>query len=363
MRPTVAVVVEHAWHRVPGGTGTATDATIDAIVARGDVDLIGHAAAHRSQPPTPTRIRTHRSFLPRPVLYEAWHRLGWPHTGADADVIWAPAMAVPPAAKPLVVTVHDLDFLEHPERLSRRGAGFFPRAWQAALSRAQRLVVPSNSVATKMVERSVDPERIEVVPWGVDSAPASPAARRRVTDHFGLPDRFVLWVGTAEPRKNLAGLVAAMQAPELADVPLVVAGPEGWGVDRAAVVSPLRERVRVLGLLDRADLLAVYALATVFAFPSFDEGFGLPVLEAMAQGTSVVTSRGTATEEAAGGAAELVDPHDTGSIAQAIARLLGDEHRRSELAAAGRTRAATATWDRTADGYVSIFHELAGGRR
>lgn len=338
------------------------NATIDAIVAGGHVDLTGHAAAHRVAPPTPIGIPVRHSLLPRPILYDAWHRLGRPRTGVDADVIWAPAMVVPPTGKPLVVTVHDLDFLQHPERLSRRGRRFFPRAWRAAVERADRIVVPSNTVASAVVEQSIDPSMVDVVPWGVDSAPATAEACRSVVSRHGLPSRFVLWVGTAEPRKNLAGLVAAMQAPALADVPLVIAGPDGWGVDRDAVVAPLGRRARVLGPLERAELLAVYALATVFAFPSFDEGFGLPVLEAMAQGVPVVTSRGTATEEAAGGAADLVDPHDVESIAQAIAHLLDDSDRRSKLIEAGRARVAEATWERTADGYVRVFRQLAGGR-
>lgn len=288
--------------------------------------------------------------------------MGRPRTGANADVIWAPAMAVPPPSAPLVVTVHDLDFLEHPERLSRRGRRFFPRAWQAAVERADRIVVPSHTVAAAVADRSVDPDRIDVVPWGVDPEPATAEARRSVMARHELPPRFVLWVGTAEPRKNLAGLVAAMQEPALSDVPLVIAGPEGWGLDRNAIVAPLGDRARVLGMLERADLLAVYALATVFAFPSFDEGFGLPVLEAMAQGVPVVTSRGTATEEAAGGAAELVDPHDIASMAQSIARLLDDADRRTELIDSGRERVAEATWQRTADGYLVIFRELCEGR-
>lgn len=363
MRPSVAVVVEHAWHRVPGGTGTAVDASISAMVARGDVELIGHAAAHRSPPPTEIGIPAHRSVLPRPLLYEAWHRLGWPPLRSACDVIWAPAMAVPPADRPLVVTVHDLDFLEHPDRLSSRGKRFFPRAWRAAVERADRLVVPSRTVRAKMIERSVDPDRIQVVPWGVDSGMPTPDEQQRVRRQLGLPERFVLWVGTAEPRKNLDGLVAAMQTPELSSLPLVVVGPEGWGVDRSAVVAPLGRRAIVVGLLDRADLLAVYAQATVFAFPSFDEGFGLPVLEAMARGAPVVTSRGTATEEAAGGAAVLIDPHDTDSMAGEIAALVDDDARREELAALGRARAREATWDHTAAGYVSIFRQLAGVER
>ena len=269
-------------------------------------------------------------------------------------------MAVPPKSKPLVVTVHDIDFLEHPERLSRRGASFFPKAWSVAVTRADRIAVPSEVVAAKVVAHGVDRERVEVIPWGVDQHVVESRAVDEVAHRLGLPDRFVLWVGTAEPRKNLPGLVDAMNTSALAGVPLVIAGPEGWGVDRAATLAPLGQRAIVVGHLDRADLLAVYALATVFAYPSFDEGFGLPVLEAMVQGTPVVTSANTATQEVAGGAAMIVDPLDTDALASAIAELLEDDDARLAAATSGRARAAEMTWARAAGRYVDVFDQLAG---
>lgn len=349
----VAVVVEHAWHRVPGGTGTAVDATIQALLEDESVALTGYAAAHRTS--ADVAIPTSNHWLPRPLLYESWHRLGWPRSGSSADVIWAPAMAVPPHSKPMVVTVHDVDFLEHPERLSRRGASFFPRAWQAALDRADVMAVPSDVVRHAVVQHGADPAKVEVVPWGVDNRPADPERVVQMRERLSTSGPFVLWVGTAEPRKNLAGLVAAMQP---LTTPLVVVGPDGWGVDLADTLAPLGERAIRLGRLDRAELDAVYALATVFAFPSFDEGFGLPILEAMAQGTAVVTSRGTATEEVAGGAALLVDPHDIDSIRSGIVRALDDQNERNMLETSGLARAAQAGWARTANGYRTLFHQL-----
>lgn len=353
---TVGVVVEHAWHRIPGGTGRAVDATLGALRAHTTLDLRGIAAAHRS--PADLVVPTTKHRLPRPLLYEAWHRLGWPRSGADADVIWAPAMAVPPHSRPTVVTVHDVDFLDHPERLSRRGASFFPRAWRAAVDRADIMAVPSEVVGSAVVAHGADPSRVEVVPWGVEVRPATPASTERIQRRLGSSEPFVLWVGTAEPRKNLLGLIEAMAT---LDAPLVVVGPQGWGVDLDTALTKLGNRAIRLGQLDRADLDAVYALATVFAFPSFDEGFGLPVLEAMAQGTAVVTSRGTATEEVAGGAALLVDPHDVNDISSGIASLLGDTQRRSELERAGAARASEASWALTALGYQNLFERVASG--
>jgi len=328
---------------------------MQALVGHGGLTLSGIAAAHRS--PADVAIETTNHWLPRPLMYESWHRLGWPRSGSHADVIWAPAMAVPPRSRPTVVTVHDVDFLEHPERLSRRGASFFPRAWEAALERADVMAVPSAVVKRAVLEHGADAAKVVVVPWGVDVRPAETERLEAMSARLGIAGPFVLWVGTAEPRKNLKGLVAGMLT---LDVPLVVVGPDGWGVDLDDVLAPLGDRAIRLGRLDRADLDAVYALATVFVFPSFDEGFGLPVLEAMAQGTAVVTSRGTATEEVAGGAAILVDPHDVESIRAGIGSALEDPARRAGLETAGSHRAADATWQRTADGYRSIFERLGG---
>lgn len=355
----VAVVAEHPWHRVPGGTATAVDATLEALTpVAPDITFTGLAARHRT--PRPTPIPTTHSRLPRPLLYEGWHRLARPRSGRGADVIWAPAMAVPPRTAPLVVTVHDVDFLDHPDRLSRRGRSFFPRAWQAALERADRIVVPSEVVRSAAEQHGASSDRLVVVPWGVDAEMVEPEQAAEVRRRLALPERFVLWVGTAEPRKNLPRLVAAMRG---IDAPLVIAGPAGWVVDLDETLAPLGDRVIRLGRLDRADLDAVYALATVFAFPSLDEGFGLPVLEAMAQGTPVVTSAGTATEEVAGGAAVLVDPAETDTIAAAIASLLDDDARRSERTEAGRRRAEACSWSATATAYATEFRRLAGAAR
>ena len=145
-------------------------------------------------------------------------------------------------------------------------------------------------------------------------------------ERFGLPDRFVLFVGTLEPRKNLRRLAEA--TGKLGE-PLVVAGPEGWGDATVGIDGD----VRFLGFVPSAELPALYAAATVFAYPSESEGFGLPVVEAMVQGAPVVTSAGTSTEEAAGGAAVLVDPFDVDSIADG---LVDAERRSAELSAAGR---------------------------
>ncbi len=352
----VAVVVEQYWHRVPGGTVRAAHEILRELDRFDRFELRGVAAAHPQAPPDESPfvpVVHHR--IPRPILYEGWQRFGRPRIPFPADLIWAPAMVVPPHTAPTVVTIHDVDFLEHPERLSRRGRSFFPRAWEVSLERADRIICSSADTAAAVIRHGAPASIVRTVPLGVDLTRAPESDIDAVKARFGLPDKFVLWVGTIEPRKNLGGLVEAL-APT--DLPLVVVGPDGWLLDDRDLLAPLGDRAFRLGTVSQRDLRALYAGATIFAFPSLAEGFGLPVLEAMAQGTAVVTSRGTATEETAGGAAALVDPNDSDGIRQAIESIWNDSQHRSDLEANGLRRASEASWSSTAVGYRNVFEEL-----
>jgi glycosyltransferase involved in cell wall biosynthesis len=194
-------------------------------------------------------------------------------------------------------------------------------------------------------------DRLRLVPLGVETERAAPGEVTRVRAEYGLPEQYLLFVGTLEPRKNLRGLVAALQhLPE--PLPLVVAGAAGWGDTGVEAAHD----VRFLGFVPADDLGPLYAGATVFCYPSEREGYGLPVLEAMAQGIPVVTSRGTATEETAGNAAVLVDPLDEADIARGI-----DEarHRHNELSAKGLARAQRRSWATTASLTAVAYRELA----
>jgi glycosyltransferase involved in cell wall biosynthesis len=358
----VAATLEQCWHRVPGGTGRATVAVAAALAGRPGIEVVGVAAWHpRARPALepPVPVRHHR--LPRRLLYEGWHRAGWPRASGRTgpiDVIWAGAMAVPPAEVPVVATVHDLAFLEHPEWSTNRGLAFFRRSWDVTLARATVVVVPSATTADACVRHGLDPGRIVVVPWGVDQCPVGADAVARVRRSRRLPERFVLWVGTAEPRKNLPGLVAALAGTDLA---LVVVGPAGWRMEPDEVLAPLGSRVLALGALADDELRAVYAAACVFALPSHAEGFGLPVLEAMVQGTPVVTSARTGTADAAGDAAVLVDAGDPAELRAALVRLVADDAARARLGAQGRERARAFTWEAAAEGYERAFRRAVAG--
>ena len=274
------------------------------------------------------------------------------------DVVHATGGVVPPPGRAaLVVTVHDLAFLHRPEHFSRHGVAFMTRGFDLARTGADVILVPSQVTADDCVAHGVDADRLVVVPWGVTPVSVTEADRARVRAAHGLPDSFVLWVGSAEPRKNLHSLVEAVRRVD-GDVPLVLAGPEGWGIDLDEIVAPTH--VRHIGEVLAADLPVLFDLATVFALPSLLEGFGMPVLEAMAQGTAVVTSAGTSTEEIVGDDGVVVDPADIDALSAAIGGLLADDVRRAQVAAAGRRRAAAMTWDRTAELTEAAYERVCG---
>jgi glycosyltransferase involved in cell wall biosynthesis len=361
----VAVTLEQCWHDVPGGTAQAALESIRALQAHGHVELVGVSARHARNPapawtpPVPVRPLP----LPRLALYEAWHHLRWPpveRATGPVDVIHATGMAVPPPTAPLVVTVHDLAFLREPSQFTRRGVSFFRRAIDLALQDATLVIAPSEATLQECRAHGFDPERLRLVPWGIDPHRATPEAVADAQARFDLGERYVLWTGTIEPRKNLPTLLDAFAALGRPDVRLVLAGPQGWNEDLEARLAPLGDRVRAVGFVAPADLRALYAGAEVFCFPSLQEGFGLPVLEAMAQGTPVVTSAGTATEEVVADAGLIVDPLDTEALVERLGDLLDDPRHRRELGEAGRQRAlATYSWKATADALGAVYAEAA----
>lgn len=300
--------------------------------------------------------------LARPWLYETWTRANWPKvesvTGA-IDVVHATGLVPAATSAPLVVTLHDVAFVHSPEKFSRHGVRVMRRSLDVMRRRAARVICSSRATIADCVELGFPPEQLAHVPLGVRSHRATPAEVDSVRRRLDLPERFVLFVGTIEPRKNLVRLAAAVAqlnagatSGARSPMPLLVAGADGWGE-----VNVENDDVRFVGFVDERDLPGLYAAATVFAYPSESEGFGLPVLEAMSQGTPVVTSRGTSTEEVAGGAAELVDPFDVAAIARGIDRATADA---PALTVRGLVRAAEMTWRATADRTIEIYREIVG---
>ena len=361
----VAVTLEQCWHAVPGGTARAALESVRALVAHSSLDLVGVSARHGAPPPVAWAppIPVEALPLPRLALYESWHWLRRPaveRATGPVDVIHATGMAVPPPSAPLVVTVHDLAFLRNPGQFTRRGVSFFRRALELTRRDATLVMCPSQATLDDCARNGFDPTRLRLVPWGIDPQPADASAVAGVRARFGITGRYVLWTGTIEPRKNLPTLLAAFERLGRTDVQLVLAGPQGWNEDLGTHLARLGDRVHSVGFVDPDALRALYAGADVFCFPSLEEGFGLPVLEAMAQGTAVVTSSGTATAEVAGEAGVLVDPLDVDALTGALARLLDDDPERQRLAGAGRTRAAGHfSWSRTAIALEGVLTEAA----
>lgn len=362
----VALTLEQCWHRVPGGTATSVLGLAAALAERPDVEVVGVAARHAS-PPDPAvipPIAMQHLRLPRLALYEAWHAVRRPVIEAatgPVDVVHATAVAVPGTRAPLVVTVHDLAFRTDPGHVTRHGLRFFTRATELTRRHARLVLVPSEATAHECEAAGIGRDRLRVVPWGITPVPVSLDQVDGVRRRHRLDRPYVLFCGTVEPRKNLPRLVEAVRRLDDPDVELVMVGPEGWNEDLAALLARLPGRARSLGFVPGAELAALYAGADAVAYPSLREGFGLPVLEAMAQGAPVVTSTGTATEEVAGDAAVLVDPSSIEAIADGLDRVLSDRAGAVELGARARARAASYTWTRTAELTVAAYREAQEG--
>ncbi len=365
----VAFTLEQCWHRVPGGTAVAALELARALAGRPDVELVGVAARHREEPPEQWQppIAVSQLAMPRVVLYESWHYLRRPRVESATgpiDVIHATGMAMPPPSRPVVLTVHDLSYLDYPELFSRQGLRFFNRALDLARKDAALILCSSLATLARCREAGLEESRLRHVPLGVRVTRATSEDVARVREAYDLAERIILWTGTIEPRKNLPALIRAFSLLDT-DAELVLVGPRGWNETLDAHVGDLptavRERVRLLGWVPQVDLDALYAAASLMCFPSLLEGFGFPVVEAMGQGTPVVTSLGTSTEElAAGGAGLLVDPRRPSEIAEAMGNILDDAALASQLSAAGLQRASEYTWERTADLVSAAYAEVAG---
>jgi glycosyltransferase involved in cell wall biosynthesis len=288
-----------------------------------------------------------RQRLGAPVLYHEMNTIARPFAGVT------------------VVTVHDLSFRADPHLHPPARVAWMERRLPGTLRQARRFVAVSDFTKAEMVARlGVAAARIDVVPLGLsaDFHPVDAAAAAPVLAHFGLVDRgYVLAVSTLEPRKNFDRLLAAhglLPTPLRMRFPLVIAGGRGWGntLDMAATARHVADgTLRLPGYVGDDDLAPLYARAAVVAYPSLYEGFGLPVLEAMACGTPLVVSNDSAVAETAGDAALLVDPRDPAAIAEGLRRVLEDAALADELRTRGLARAAGFTWDRMADGLVQSW--------
>jgi len=310
------------------GTARYLKSLLRELGRRGDVDVstLSFGRADRL------------STLARDAL---WYPFGLARRRA-ADVLHCPTYRGPlRPALPLVVTVHDLAVFRHPDAFNRWTRTYSPRVVPRVLSAARRIIAVSEFTRRELVELlRVPDDKIRVVPNGIDD--------EFTRDGPAAEGEYVLAVGTLEPRKNLERLVEAARRNH---VELRVVGAPGWGG-----VELGGNGVRWLGEVSDADLATLYRGALCVAYPSVYEGFGIPVLEAMACGAPVVTSRGTAMEEVADGAAVLVDPNDPAELAAGLERATAE---REALVARGLERARAFRWDAIADATVGVYREAA----
>lgn len=311
-----------------------------------------------------------RAELPHGIraLYPSWAILGRPGLPpglAAAEVLHAPSpAAVPPLGRGqrLVVTVHDIAFLVHPELFSVRWRVMFRAGFMRAVRTADALIAVSEHTARELVRRtSVDARRVHVVPLAA-SLPDEASDVGKTLERLGIEAPYLLFVGTLEPRKNLPRLVRAYRRIASLGVPhsLVLAGGLGWRHERllGEIRVPGPGRLVLAGHVGARDLDALYRGADAFVYPSIYEGFGLPVLEAMARGTPCVVSSSSSLPEVAGEAALYADPRSVGELAEAMARLVSDAELAGRLSDAGRRRASRFSWEETARRTGAVYARL-----
>ncbi len=375
-----------AWQGA--GIGRYTRELIRAIVAQGNAhryslfyaaggvdpdssymaDLRQLCDAHANVRSAPIPLTPHR-------LTQVWQRLRVPlpvelFTGRF-DLLHAPDFVLPPTRARTIVTIHDLSFMVHPECAEPSMVRYLTDAVPRSLRRANVILADSQATRRDLARLlAVDPARVELVYPGVGPRfrPMLAEATEPVRRRLGLPDHFVLFVSTLEPRKNLVRLLEAFAQvvqtedsqlqSSISNLHLVIAGRRGWlyedifaAIDRLQ----LRERVRLLDYVHDKDLPALYNLAAAFAYPSIYEGFGIPPLEALACGTPTVTADNSSLPEVVADAAVLVSAEDVGSIASGIARVVSDEGLRARLRAAGPEQARKFTWEQAAKRVLACY--------
>lgn len=299
-----------------------------------------------------SRLPTHRP--PVRILWEQGLQ-PWALRKAQVQLLHCPAFVGTRLSRvPFVVTVHDLSFLLYPEGFRKPNRLYLKSFTRWSVQRARRVIAVSDSTKRDVVRLyGIPPDKVDVVHNGVDPCfqplPASETTAFKAEQ--GLPERFLLFVGTLEPRKNVARLIESYAHLPADRPPLILVGGRGWFYDEIfAQVRKLGlgENVRFAGFVPPEDLPRWYNAATLFVYPSLYEGFGLPPLEAMACGTPVVTSTASSLPEVVGPAGLLVDPTDSEALTEAMKRVLGDQDLQDEMRAAGLIQAQGFSWQETA---------------
>jgi len=358
----ISRVIQHLLTELPAVAG-GERFVVFAPEDRANRDLLA--------PPT-YAARLTRLPMHRPVMRIAWEQTVLPFElrRVRAELLHALGFVSPFAWRgPTVVTTYDLSFMRYPHVLNRSNRTYLRTFCPPSLRRADRVITISEHARREVIELcGVKPERVTAILLAADERfrPASPQATSAFREAKRLPERFVLYLGTLEPRKNVDVLVRAyarLRQHGSVDHELVLAGDRGW--QYGSIFALVRELglepfVRFPGFVPDDEQALWYSSATVFAYPSLYEGFGLPLLEAMACGTPVVASRSSSLPEVVGDAGVLVDPNDSEGLSQALSQLLEDDGRRRSLAAAGEARAKTFSWRRMATETLQVYRDVLG---
>lgn len=286
----------------------------------------------------------------------------WTHARLSAELLrhrvsglFVPAHVIPLYHPPTVVTIHDLGYLHWPEAHPKKQVRMLDLTTRWSARTARHIIVPSQQTADDLVTAyKVDPGKITVVHHGIDPSMSNQpdATDTDLQKRYGLPERFVLAVGTMQPRKNLGILATAMaEIVQHHDISLVIAGRKGWmyeQVEQEIISAGLGDRLRILDYIPSEDLPALYRAAEIFTQPSRFEGFGMPILEAMASGTPVVAARGSSLDEIGGDAAIRFDHDNVEELAAALDKLIVNESARETAVNKGLAWAAGFNWEQTA---------------
>jgi glycosyltransferase involved in cell wall biosynthesis len=276
---------------------------------------------------------------------------------------WLPPL--PPAVKG-IVTVHDLAYLRLPHTLT---SSYFRQRWiermGQSISRAECVIAISQATANDLQEfYKVDPRKIRVVYYGIDQREIEwidPAEKPKLRQRWNLPERFLLFVGTLNIRKNILNAIKAFLTLDDPDLGFAIVGsPDNQHAEIEAFLRdcPQRDRIRMFGYLDRADVETLYQLATAFAFPSLYEGFGLPMLEAMRRRLPVVAGDNSSLRELFHDTAVMVDPLDINDIGRGMKQVVGDDCIRAALIEKGERKARTFTWPKAAEQTMEVYRSL-----
>jgi glycosyltransferase involved in cell wall biosynthesis len=369
VRPLRIAVDATSLYSARAGIGRFTSSLLEELAHRADVDVVAFAVTWRGQEDlqslVPPGVAVASGKMAAAPLRALWLRVDHPRierwTG-PVDIVHGPNFVVPPAAVPRVASVHDVTFLHFPE-FCTDDVLQYPGLIRRAIRTGAWIHTDSSFVRDEVIEAyGVDPDRVVAVPLGVTAPASLDAARGRV---LAGADTYVLALGTIEPRKNLPMLVDAFDslAADDADLRLVVAGPDGWGVeayDAAVRRAHHSDRIVRLGFVPEADRGDLVAGASVVAVPSHYEGFGLTAAEAMLAGTPVVASNAGSHPEVIGDGGLLVSPDDREELATALHRVLTDTSFASELRERGLRQARGYTWSATAQAMVDLWRQVVG---